>query len=85
MAQIYHGCMTKNANGTNKIIGPAEKCLVPTDKCFWKDPQDIKNCGVKTRSHIMKEPTVSIQAYRNYFEQKEWIDHWVLGPTSENN
>ena len=44
--------MTKNADGTNKIIGPGEKCLVPTDKCFWKDRQDIKNCAVKnTKSY----------------------------------
>ena len=48
MAQIYHGCMPKNADGTNEILGPGEKCLVPTDKCFLKDTQDIKNCGVKT-------------------------------------
>ena len=35
--------MTKNTNGTNKIIGPGEKFLVPTGKCFWKDPEDIKS------------------------------------------
>ena len=70
MAQIYHGCMPKNADGTNEILGPGEKCLVPTDKCFLKDTQDIKNCGVKTRSHAKKESTVSSNACRNYIEQK---------------
>ena len=60
MPQIYHDCMTKNADGTNKIIGPGEKCLFSTGKCFWKDPQDIKNCEVKTQSCSKKEPTVSI-------------------------
>ena len=48
MAQIYYGCMTKNADGANKIMIPDEKCLAPTDKCFWKYPPDIKNCGIKT-------------------------------------
>ena len=43
MDQIYHGCITKSVNGTNKLIGPGEKCLVPTEECFWKDPRDIKN------------------------------------------
>lgn len=36
MAKIYHGCMTKYDDGTNKHIGPSEKYLIPTDKCFWK-------------------------------------------------
>ena len=70
--------MTKNAEGTNKIIGPGEQCLIPTNNPFWKQPQDIKNCGVKTRSCTKKEPIVSIQAYRNYCEQKEWLGQWVL-------
>ena len=69
--QICHVCVTKNADGTNKIIGPGEKCLVPLGKCFWEDLQDIENCGVKTRSCTKKEPPVSIKPYRNYFEQKE--------------
>ena len=42
--------MTKNADGTNKLIGPGEKSLIPTNKCFWIDPEDIKSSGVKTRS-----------------------------------
>ena len=59
MPQIYHACMTKNPDGTNKIDA-GEKWLVSTGKCFWKDPQDIKNCEVKTQSCGKKEPTVSI-------------------------
>ena len=51
--------MTKNADGTNKS-NAGEKWLVSTGKCFWKDPQDIKNCEVKTQSCSKKEPTVSI-------------------------
>ena len=47
---IYHGCMTKNADGTNKIILAGEKFLVPTAKCFWKYPRDIECMGAKTRS-----------------------------------
>ena len=54
MEKIYHGCMAKNADGTNKIIGPGEKCLIPTDKCFWKDPRGIKKGKVKTRSCTKK-------------------------------
>ena len=85
MAQIYHGFMTKNADGTNGIIGPGEKFLVPTDECFWKDPRHIKKCKVKTRSCAKKEPIVSIKEYGNYMQQKEWIDHWILDSVSKDN
>ena len=68
-----------------QIIGPGEKCLTPTDKCFWKDPQDIRSCGVKTRSRTKKELTVSIQDYINYFDQREWINQWILGTELKSN
>ena len=34
MDLIYHGCMTKNADGTNKLIGPGEKRLIATYECI---------------------------------------------------
>ena len=70
MELIYHGCMTKNADGTNKIIGPGEKCLTPT-------AQDIKSSGVKTHNQAARQPTVSTQDYNYYFENKERIRQWI--------
>ena len=55
-------------------MGPGEKCLVPTDKWFCKDPEDIKSCGVKTCSHTKKELTVNNQAIDNTFN----IEHWTM-------
>ena len=43
MAFIYHGCFTKNADGTNKFIGPGDKRPTPTAQCFWKDPKDVRS------------------------------------------
>ena len=34
MDQIYYGCMSKNVDGMNKLIGPGEKCLISTEECF---------------------------------------------------
>ena len=85
MDQIYYGCMTKNVDETNKLIGLGKKCLLPTTQCFWKHSRNIKHCRVKTRSYTEKEPTVSVEDYDNYFKQKQWIDHWVLETTSEDN
>ena len=68
MALIYHGCFTKNADGTNKLIGPGEKCLTSTAQCFWKDPKDVRSV-VKTRSQSANQPTVSTEDYKYYFQK----------------
>lgn len=56
MEGIYHGCFTKNADGTNKTTAPNVKCLIPINNPFLKQPQDIKNCGDKTQSCTKEEP-----------------------------
>ena len=67
---IYHGCMTKNADGANRIIGPGERCFVPTSRPFWKHLEDIDISGVKTRNQYKRQPTVSIRAFDTYFRNK---------------
>lgn len=76
MAQIYHGCMTKNSDGTNRIIGPGW-WFVPTDKCFWKDPEDIDSWGVKTCSQTINQPAVCNKDYNHHFENKKYIRQWI--------
>ena len=78
MALIYHGCFTKNADGTNKLIGPGEKCLTPTAQCFWKDPNDVRS-GVKTRSQSANQAIVSTEDYEYYFQKKQLIEQWISG------
>ena len=63
--------MTKYADGTNKLIGPGEKSLIPTDKCCWKDPEDIKSSGVKTCSQTINQLAVSNRDYNHYIKNKE--------------
>ena len=72
---IYHGCFYKNADGTNKINKAGEKCLVPTDECFWKDPCDIKH-GVKTRSRAKNEPRVTLKDLNRYYNEK-LVNFWI--------
>ena len=78
MALIYHGCFTKNADGTNKLIGPGEKCLTAIAQCFWKDPKDVCS-GIKTRSQSANQLTVSTEDYEYYLKKKQRIDQWILG------
>ena len=78
MALIYHGCFTKNTDGTNKLIDPGEKCLTPTAECFWEDPKDALS-GSETRSQSANQPTVSTEDYKYYFQKKQCIEQWISG------
>ena len=62
-------CGLKYSNGANVIISRNEKYLIPTNKCFWKDPKDIIN-AVKTRSQLKKQPTAHYETIDKYFEQR---------------
>ena len=79
MALIYHSCFTKNADGTNKLIGPGEKCFTPTAQRFWKNPKNVRS-GVKTRSQLTNQPTVSTEDYKYYFQKKQRIEQWISSP-----
>ena len=85
MDRIYLGCMTQNADGTNRLIGSGEKCLVPTARPFWKYVEDIETSGVKTRTQYKRQPTVSNKAFDTYFrnKNKEDIERWKTAPDSE--
>ena len=66
---IYHGCFYKNVNEKNKIIKTSDKCVVPMDECFWKDPCEVKH-GVKTRSPGKNEPRVTLKDFNHYYDEK---------------
>ena len=72
---IYHGCFYKNADGKNKIIKTGDKCLVPTDECFWKDPCEVKH-GVKIKSRAKNESRVTLKSFNRYYDER-LVDFWV--------
>ena len=78
MELIYHSCFRKNADGTNKLIGPGEKYLTPTTQCFCKDPKDVRS-GVKTHSQSANQAIVSTEDYEYYFQKKQRIEQWISG------
>ena len=71
-----HGCMLKNADGTNKIISGTEKCIMPNDKCMWKYPSDVPN-RVKTTSKANNESTAGYEEVDKYFATKYFIHQWA--------
>ena len=84
MAEIYHGCFTKNIDGTNRIIANEEKCSVPTSRAFWKYIEDIP-AGVKTCSQYKKQKVVDRKTFDTYFrnKNKEDIEWWSTAPNTE--
>ena len=73
--KIYHGCFTKNRDGTNKLIRKGEKCLIPTKKPFWKYSEDVPD-GIKTREQEKKQKKITSKFYYDYFKQKD-IQRWL--------
>ena len=68
--KVFHGCFTKNRDGTNRLIIRSEKCLTPTDKPFWKYPDDITSI-TKTCSREKEQKKVTKREFNKYFKEKE--------------
>ena len=51
--RTFHGCMTKNKDGTNRIIEKNHFCFCPTSAPFWKKIADI-NFKVRSRSQVQR-------------------------------
>ena len=59
----------KHTNSTYAIIGSNEKCLTRTNKCFWKDPNDVLN-AVRTRSQLENLTITHWKTIDRNFKQK---------------
>ena len=81
---IYHGCFTKNRDGSNRLIEKNKGCLFPTNNPFWKYSQDIPN-GVRTQSQEKNQNLVEKGEYNRYFRQKNQynIRRWLEAEESE--
>ena len=80
--KIYHRCFNKNRDGTNKLIRKGEKCLIPTNKPFWRYSEDVPD-GIKTRAQEKKkQKNITSKFYFDYFKQKD-IQRWLEADNSE--
>ena len=67
---VYHGGLTKNWDGANRIIEKNKACLFPTSTPFWKDLEVIPS-GARTRSQEKNQKLVKKGEYNRYFKQKK--------------
>ena len=59
MARVFHGCMNKNNDGTNRVIEKNFICSWPTSQPFWKRVGDV-DFRVRTRSQELKQKKVKL-------------------------
>ena len=79
--QIYHGCFTKNRDGTNKLTEKGKACMTPTNNPLWKYPEDVHS-SVRTPSQEKIFKKVKSRDYDKYFKQKD-IESWLEADDSE--
>ena len=72
MDKIYHSCMYKNIDGSNKLYRKSETCCSGTNCPLWKLPWEVKS-GVRTRLQEKKLEQVTLEEYNCYFREK-WIE-----------
>ena len=80
--KIYHGCLNKNKDGSNRLFEKGDKCCVPINCPFWKQLWDVPN-GVKTRAQEKEQKTVNIDDFNKYFQNIVNIQRWLEGIDSE--
>ena len=59
--KVFHGCMSKNSDGTNRIIEKNFTCLYHTNVPFWKRVRDV-DFRVRTRSKRLDKTLLSYRS-----------------------
>ena len=82
--RVFHGCMNKNNDGTNRIIEKNFTCFCPTNMPFWKRARDVDFC-VRTCSQDTRQDVVKRQDFNRYcrYKGREDIRRWMSADVSE--
>ena len=70
--------MSKNSDGTNRVIEKNFICLCPTSQSFWKRARDV-DFGVRTCSQEVGQRKVKLQDFNRYcrFRGRKDIRTWL--------
>ena len=80
--KIYHGCLNKNKDGSNKLFKKGDRCCILTSCPFWKRPWDVPN-GVTTRAQEKEQKRVKLDYFNKYFQNIVNIQRWLGASDSE--
>ena len=74
--KIYHSCLHKNKDGSNKLFQKGDQCCLTTNSPFWKYAWYITN-GVRTRSQEKEQEKVNTEVFNYYFQNLWNIRRWL--------
>ena len=80
--KIYHSCLNKNKDGSNRPIEKGDRCCTPINCPFWKQVWDVPN-DVRTRSQEKKQKKVTVDGFNKYFRNIVNIQRWLEASDSE--
>ena len=82
--RVFHGCMNKNNDGTNRIIEKNFTCFCPTNMPFWKRAREVDFC-VRTCSQDTRQDVVKRQDFNRYcrYKGREDMRRWMSADVSE--
>ena len=64
MARVFHGCMNKNNDSTDRVIEKNFICFWPTSRPFWKRAGDV-DFRVRTRSQELNKKKSSCKTLKD--------------------
>lgn len=73
---IYHSCLYKNKDGSNKLFKKGDRCCIPTSCPFWKRLWDVPS-GVRTRAQEKEQKKVKLDDFNKYFQDIVNIQRWL--------
>ena len=73
--KIYHSCLHKSKDGSNKLFQKGDQCSLPTNSPFWKYAWDIIS-GIRMRSQEKEQ-------LNDYFQNLWNIRRWLNASDSE--
>ena len=65
--KIYHSCLHKNKDGSNKLFQKGDQCCLPTHSPFWKLRGTLQ-VALERALKKKKQERVTIEEFNYYFQ-----------------
>ena len=74
--KIYHSCLNKNKDGSNRLFKKGDRCCTLTNSSCWKRAWDVTS-GVRTRSQEKTTRKIDVEGFDSYFRNFWNIHRWM--------
>ena len=80
--KIYHSCLNKSKDGSNRLFEKGDRCCTLTNSPFGKRPWDVTS-GVRTRSQEKEQKKIDTEELNRCFQNLWNIQRWLEASDSE--